>query len=66
MKLTQPQKKYLRKNLKKLPLSQIAKYLSLSEEELKQYLKTTLPEDKYKKLFENNTTNKNISNNKRK
>jgi len=54
MDLTHSQKKYLKKNLKRLSLDKIASNLNLSENEILQYLKKNWPKDKYQKLIRQN------------
>ena len=51
MRLNQQQKKFLKKNLKQLSLSEIAKKLSIPEEELLKYLKSIWSEQKYQKYL---------------
>lgn len=51
MKLTRSQKKFLKKNLKKLSLSEIAQRLDVGEEEFKAYLKSIWPKEKYQKFL---------------
>jgi len=53
MNLSHSQKKYLKKNLKKIPLNQIANNLNISETEVLQYLKTNWPKEKYKRFLKN-------------
>ncbi len=51
MNLTKPQKKFIKKNLRKLSSEEIAKKLNLTEEELLEYLKSVLPKEKYEKII---------------
>lgn len=53
MNLTKSQKKFIKKNLKKLSLSEIAQKIEITDKELKEYLQATLPEDKYQKYVLN-------------
>ncbi|MBM3205353.1 tetratricopeptide repeat protein [Candidatus Shapirobacteria bacterium] len=53
MTLNHSQKIYLKKNLKKLPLSQIAKNLNLEEKIILEYLKNTWSKEKYKRFLKN-------------
>lgn len=51
MNLTKSQKKLIKKNLKKLPLPQLAQKINVAEMELNEYLKSVLPEEKYQKFI---------------
>lgn len=51
MALTHYQKKYLKKNLKRLSLNQTAENSKISEEEIIQYLKSTWSKEKYKNFL---------------
>lgn len=53
MNFTKSQKKYLKKNIKILPLNEIAANLGVSEKEVHQYLKSRWPEEKYEKFTKN-------------
>ncbi|MCL4382891.1 MAG: tetratricopeptide repeat protein [Patescibacteria group bacterium] len=63
MALTHSQKKYLKKNLKRFSLTKIAADLNISQKEISDYLKNSLPENKYQRILHNNETvvNKKIS-----
>lgn len=52
MKLNQSQKKFLKKNLRKLSLVEIAEQLSVPEQELLKYLKSIWSEQKYQKYLQ--------------
>lgn len=52
MPLTSTQKKYLKKNIRKIPLTQIAAQLGVSEKEIKDYLKSQWRREKYQKFLE--------------
>ena len=52
MSFTHSQKKYLKKNLKKFSLAQIAKNLNLSEKEILHYLKNIWSKEKYRKFLQ--------------
>lgn len=58
MALTHQQKKYLRKNLNKKPLSEILNELKISEEELRSYLKKIWKKEKYEKFWKKNQETK--------
>ena len=51
MNFTHSQKKYLKKNLKKIPLEQIADYLKIPENDLLKYLKSQWDRKKYQKFI---------------
>jgi len=51
MALNKQQKKFLKKNLRKLPLDTVSKELGISEKDLLDYLKSIWPEDKYQKFI---------------
>jgi len=53
MVLNHSQKKYLKKNLKKLSLFQIAKNMNLEEKVILEYLKNTWSKEKYKRFLKN-------------
>lgn len=50
MNLNKSQKKIIKKNLKRLPLAEIAKKINVPEQDLLEYLETTLGKDKLNKL----------------
>lgn len=52
MNLTHSQKKYLKKNVKKLPLAKVIADLGISEKEIQDYLKSQWPKEKYQKFLE--------------
>jgi predicted DNA-binding protein YlxM (UPF0122 family) len=56
MNLTHSQKKYLKKNLKRLSLNQIALNLNVSEDEILQYLKNSWPIQKYQNFLKNQSS----------
>lgn len=51
MKLSRSQKKYIKKNLKKLCFSEIAQNLGINEDRLKLYLRSIWSKEKYNKFF---------------
>ncbi len=51
MNLTKSQKKFIKKNLRKLSSEEIAQKLNLTKEELLEYLKSVLPKKKYEKII---------------
>jgi len=57
MNLTHSQKKYLKKNLKRLSLNQIATNLNVTENEILQYLKNNWSKDKYRNFLKNQSKN---------
>lgn len=61
MKLNQQQKKYLKKNLRRLTLAQIASNVGLKEEDIKDYLKSIWPKDKFDKLTNENSPSSDIN-----
>lgn len=54
MNLNKSQKKYLKKNLKRLSLTEISQNLQVSENDLLDYLKSIWPADKFQKFKEAN------------
>lgn len=56
MNLSRNQKKFIKKNIKKLPLSEISAKLNLSENELLRYLKENWQKDKFEKLISRQKT----------
>lgn len=49
--LTKSQKKFLKNNLKKLSLTQLAEGMGLAEKDLSRYLKEHLPKERYEKII---------------
>jgi len=62
MNLTRSQKKYLKKNLKKIPLKEIADNLKISENELSSYLKSQWGDEKYQNFVKRQKEPENIEN----
>ena len=54
MNLTHSQKKYLKKNLNKLPLEKIAANLGLKSQDILNFAKKNWPREKYQKLIKKN------------
>lgn len=50
MNLSKTQKKFLKKNLKKLSLEEIARHLAIPENQIREYLKSIWPKDKFEKF----------------
>lgn len=51
MAFTSYQKKFIKKNFKRLSMLEMAQQIDLSEKEIRQYLKKVLPPDRYEKLL---------------
>jgi len=57
MNLTKSQKKFIKKNLKRLSLQELAQKINVSEKELGEYLKLTLPVEKYQRYIDRQPDN---------